>query len=193
LYVPEGSVEAYRAAAGREDFLHIEAVTPTVTGVTVSPATVAVQAGGTQQFIATVATQGGAAETVAWSVAGGVIGTNISASGLLTVADDETATTLKVTATATADITKADTAIVTVTGGGSTAVETLRATSLQTYPNPTTGLVYIDNPDGAEAEVYTLGGALVLRGKAAVVDLSQHAAGTYIIKVGSKVAKVVKQ
>ncbi|MDR3328648.1 MAG: T9SS type A sorting domain-containing protein, partial [Prevotellaceae bacterium] len=85
------------------------------------------------------------------------------------------------------------TATVTLTEGGSTAVETLRATALQTYPNPTTGLVYLDNPNGAEVEVYTLGGALVLRSKAAVVDLSQHAVGTYIIKVGSKSAKVVKQ
>jgi hypothetical protein len=74
-----------------------------------------------------------------------------------------------------------------------TAVETLCAASLQTYPNPTTGLVYVDNPAGAEVEVYTLSGVLVLRSKAAVVDLSQHAAGTYIIKVGNKVAKVVKQ
>ncbi|MDR3329357.1 MAG: leucine-rich repeat domain-containing protein [Prevotellaceae bacterium] len=74
-----------------------------------------------------------------------------------------------------------------------TAVEALRAASLQTYPNPTAGLVYIDNPDGAEVEVYTLGGALLLRSRAAAVDLGQHAAGAYIIKVGSKVAKVVKQ
>jgi hypothetical protein len=168
-------------------------VPPAVLTVSVTPPTAIVQKGATQLFSATVTVQGGAAQTVTWSVAGGVIGTSISAGGLLTVADDETATTLKVIATATADITKADTATVTVTEGSSTAVETLRATSLQTYPNPTTGLVYLDNPDGAEVEVYTLGGALVLRSRAAVVDLSQHAAGAYIIKVGSKVAKVVKQ
>jgi hypothetical protein len=78
-------------------------------------------------------------------------------------------------------------------GSSATAVETLRATSLQIYPNPTTGLVYIDNPTGAEAEVYTLGGGLVLRTREAVIDLSQHAEGAYIIKVGNKAAKVVKQ
>jgi hypothetical protein len=77
--------------------------------------------------------------------------------------------------------------------GNTTAVTKQSAQPLQLYPSPTTGLVYVDNPDGAEVEVYTLGGALVLRSKAAVIDLSQYAAGTYIIKVGNKAAKVVKQ
>jgi hypothetical protein len=195
LYVPEGSVEAYQAADVWKDFLHIEAV-PTVVSVTVTvtPATVAVQKGATQQFALEGEVDPGAALPVAWSVAGSAnSGTSISADGLLTVAADEAAATLKVIATATADITKADTATVTVTEGSSTAVEALRAAPLQAYPNPTTGLVYIDNPDGAEVEVYTLGGALVLCSRAAIVDLSQHAAGAYIIKVGSKAAKVVKE
>jgi hypothetical protein len=64
---------------------------------------------------------------------------------------------------------------------------------VKVYPNPTTGLVYIYNPDGVEAEVYTLSGALILRSNAAVVDLSQQAAGVYVIKVGNKTAKVLKQ
>jgi hypothetical protein len=170
-----------------------EEVVAAVLSVTVSPATASVAKGGTQQFTAAVAAQGGAAETVAWSVAGGVIGTSISAGGLLTVASDEAAATLKVIATATFDNTKADTAIVTVTEASSTAVGTTHVLPLQLYPNPTTGLVYIDNPDGAEVEVYNVQGALLLRSKAAVIDLSQHAAGAYIIMVGSKAAKVVKQ
>jgi hypothetical protein len=88
---------------------------------------------------------------------------------------------------------KTDTATVTV-GSGTTAVETLHATSLQTYPNPTAGVVYIDNADGADAEVYTIDGTLLLRSNAATaIDLSKYAAGTYIIKVGDKVAKVVKR
>jgi hypothetical protein len=70
----------------------------------------------------------------------------------------------------------------------------LRATSLQPYPNPTTGVVYIDNPDGKEVEVYTIDGTLLLRSKAAtIIDLSKYAAGTYVIKVGNKAAKVVKE
>jgi uncharacterized repeat protein (TIGR02543 family) len=170
--------------------------TPTVTNVTVSPNPVAVQIGTTQLFSATVTGTNSPAQTVTWSVTGSAnSGTSIgSASGLLTVAADEAATTLTVTATSTVDATKKGTSMVTVTDSSSTTVvETRHATSLQIYPNPTTGLVYIDNPAGAEVKVYTLGGALVLRSKAAVIDLSRHAAGTYLIKVGSKVAKVVKQ
>jgi hypothetical protein len=195
-------------------------VVAAVLSVIVSPDTASVAKGGTQLFTAAVAAQGNAAETVTWSVTSTTnSGTGIgSANGLLTVAADETATTLKVIATATFDNTKADTAIVTVTGSSnndddndndddgdddddpatdddpSTTVETLRATSLQPYPNPTSGIVHIDNPDGEDAEVYTVDGTLLLRSKAAtIIDLSKYAGGTYIIQVGGKTAKVVKR
>jgi hypothetical protein len=100
-----------------------------------------------------------------------------------------------------------------------TAVETLRATSLQPYPNPTTGVVYIDNPDGEDVEVYNTQGILVetrhaaslqsngsaaslqsngsaafLQGSNnATLDISHLPAGVYVIKVGGKAAKVVKR
>jgi hypothetical protein len=207
----------------------------------VSTATASVAKGGTQQFSAAVATQGDAAETVTWSVTGTAnSGTGIgSTSGLLTVAATETAATLKVIATATFDNTKADTAIVTVTGGSnddddddggdddddpatddnpSTAVETLRATSLPAYPTPTSGIFYIDNPDGDKVEVYNVLGVLVetrhaaslqssgsatldetlratsLQGSgSATNDISHLPAGVYIIRVEGKTAKVVKR
>jgi hypothetical protein len=74
-----------------------------------------------------------------------------------------------------------------------TAVETLHATSLQLYPNPTTGVVYIDNPDGAEVAVYSSAGALVLRTKGDKVDLSKFAAGVYLLKVGRRSGKIIKE
>jgi hypothetical protein len=75
-----------------------------------------------------------------------------------------------------------------------TAVGAMYALPLQSYPNPTSGIVYIDNPDGDEAEVYSIDGTLLLRSKAAtIIDLSKYAAGAYIIKVGNKAAKVVKE
>jgi hypothetical protein len=78
--------------------------------------------------------------------------------------------------------------------GDATAIKTLAIESLPAYPNPTTGIVYIDNPDGEEAEVYTIDGSLLLRSKAAtIIDLSKYAGGAYIIKVGNKAAKVVKE
>jgi len=90
---------------------------PTVTGVTVSPSTASVAKGGTQQFSASVTGTGNPATTVTWTVEGGITGTSIT-DGLLTVAADETATTLTVTATSTVTTSVSGTATVTVTGGG---------------------------------------------------------------------------
>ena len=81
-------------------------------GVTVSPATPNVVKGTTQQFTATVS--GTTAQTVTWTVEGGGDGTGISAGGLLSVGANETATTLTVKATSTADPSKFGTATVTV-------------------------------------------------------------------------------
>ena len=87
-----------------------------VTGVSISPADATVEAGQTVQFSATVSGTGGFSQEVTWSVSGGVsAGTSISANGLLTVAADETATSLTVTATASGDSGIYGTATVTVT------------------------------------------------------------------------------
>ena len=88
--------------------------TPTVTSVTVSPATVSVARGQTQQFSATVNGTGSPAQTVTWTVSGGGSGTSINSSGLLTIASSETATTLTVRATSTVDTSRSGTATVTV-------------------------------------------------------------------------------
>jgi hypothetical protein len=85
-----------------------------------------------------------------------------------------------------------------------TAVETRHAASLQPYPNPTSGVVYIDNPDGEEVEVYNVTGALVMSVEtrhaaslqssgSATIDISHLPAGVYIIRIGGKTAKVVKR
>jgi endo-1,4-beta-xylanase len=89
---------------------------PLVSGVTVSPATVNVAKGGTRTFIATV-TGMNPAQTVTWSVSDGGADTTINADGILSVANDESATALTVRATSTVDTTKSGTATVTVTGG----------------------------------------------------------------------------
>jgi hypothetical protein len=92
--------------------------TPTVTSVIVSPATARVAKGGTQRFSATVNGNYNPAQTVTWSVTGGITGTAISSEGLLTVAAAETATTLTVRAASTVNPAQSGTAAVTVTGGG---------------------------------------------------------------------------
>ena len=88
---------------------------PTVEKVTVSPAAASVQQGGTQQFTASVTGENSPAQTVTWTVRGGKEGTTITTDGLLTVAADETATTLTVVATSTQDQSKSGEATVTVT------------------------------------------------------------------------------
>jgi hypothetical protein len=87
-----------------------------ITSVTVSPASASVAKGATKQFSATVNGNGNPSQSVTWSVAGGGSGTSINASGVLTVGANETAASLTVKATSTADSAKYGAAAVTVTG-----------------------------------------------------------------------------
>ena len=90
---------------------------PTVTGVTVTPATPSVVQGGTQLFSAVVAGTNTPSQSVTWTItATGAIngGTSITSAGLLTVAIAETNTTLKVRATSDVNNTKFAEATVTV-------------------------------------------------------------------------------
>ncbi|MDR1758783.1 MAG: Ig-like domain-containing protein, partial [Bacteroidales bacterium] len=73
---------------------------PSVTSVTVSPATATVQKGSEQWFEANVETEGNASTDVTWSIMENHhANTTISANGLLTIATEETATTLTIRAT----------------------------------------------------------------------------------------------
>jgi len=85
----------------------------TVTNVTVNPATATVARGGNQNFTAAIFGTNNPPRTVTWTVEGGGTGTSISADGNLTVAANETASTLTVRATSTHDTTRSGTAIVT--------------------------------------------------------------------------------
>lgn len=84
---------------------------PTVTGVTVSPATAESRAGQHVQFTAEVVTTGFAPQSVNWTVEG--TGATVSSSGLVTL--DDTATgEITVTATSTFDSSQTATATITV-------------------------------------------------------------------------------
>jgi uncharacterized repeat protein (TIGR02543 family) len=176
------------------------ALAGSVTSVTVAPNPATVQKGAKLQFTATVVVTGSVAQTVTWTVTGGIAGTSISATGELTVAAAETATTLTVTATSTVDATKTGTATVTVGSSGGTAVAAEGYTALTVYPNPTSQLLTVVNDKakaGDRIEVLSITGALVKAylstGPATTIDLSSLAAGTYVVKSGSAVAKIVKQ
>ena len=100
-----------------------------VDSVSVTPATSTVTLGWVKQFTADVATTHGASEAVKWSVEGAAsAGTTISADGLLSVAADETASSLTVVATSVFDPTKAGSAQVTLAAPGTTEVK-LQATA----------------------------------------------------------------
>lgn len=92
-----------------------EPVVPTVVSVSVSPETAEVAAGETKQFTAEVVVEGGAAQTVDWTIEGAEKEGTTIVDGLLTVAEDETATEIEVIATSTVDETKSDSATVTIT------------------------------------------------------------------------------
>jgi hypothetical protein len=108
----DGTQGVYSIAVTRAAPVAVEE--PEVLTVTVSPSAVTMEPG-TRQFTASVAVAGGAAQTVAWSVAGkSSSATIISANGLLVVSADETADTLTVVATSTVNPTMQGTARVTV-------------------------------------------------------------------------------
>ncbi len=92
-----------------------EEVTGTVTGVEVSPEEVDVAPGGTQAFTAEVTGEDDYDETVKWSVAGAKKAGTVINDGVLTVAADETASIIVVTAASVQDDSKSGAAVVTVT------------------------------------------------------------------------------
>jgi hypothetical protein len=90
-------------------------ITSTVTGVSVSPASVEAAAGSTRQFSAVVTGTGNPSQGVSWSLEGGGNGTEISSGGLLTVAAGESPGSITVRATSVQDPGKSGTAAVRVT------------------------------------------------------------------------------
>lgn len=88
---------------------------PTVTKVTVSPHVVTLKPGTTQEFTATVEGENLTDTTVTWSISGNVSeDTKINEDGTLTVAENETATTIKVTAVSNYDKNVSDTVDVSI-------------------------------------------------------------------------------
>lgn len=136
--------------------LRLSVLEDAVTKVTVTPATAIVSPGATQQFAAEVTTIGDLDRTVTWSVEGaGSAETVIDAAGLLTVAADETAPALTVTATSTVDTT--------VSGSASVTVD---------QPQPPATLESIAITQAPTKTAYNLGEELDLDGLAVVASFS---------------------
>ena len=91
----------------------------TVSSVNIYPMAAIVEKGGTKQFTATVNGTNSPSQNVSWTIVqtDKHSGTTINASGLLTVSASEILETLTIRATSTADTSKRETAMVTVTTG----------------------------------------------------------------------------
>jgi hypothetical protein len=74
-----------------------------------------------------------------------------------------------------------------------TALAKIPVESFTINPNPTDGIVNIDNPKGEVVEVYTVSGSLLFKTNASVIDLKNYSPGVYLIKTGAKVGKVIKK
>ncbi|MDR2957351.1 MAG: hypothetical protein LBU61_04105, partial [Coriobacteriales bacterium] len=107
---------------GSDTYRSVSIASAEVIGVTISPASVEVPKGGTQQFSASVQTTGGASNEFRWSLYGhSAQGTFINAEGILTVATNETSVTVTVVATSTFNNAITATATVTIIGAPRTS------------------------------------------------------------------------
>ncbi|GAB6390963.1 MAG: hypothetical protein MdMp014T_0336 [Treponematales bacterium] len=178
---------------------------PTVTSVTVTTAgnAASVLTGGTLQFSAAVAGENSPSQTVVWSIetTGAASGTSISATGLLTVAPEETNEKLTIKAVSQQDTSKSGTktvsvepastnaiATVSISGAGAWVGEVITATARDASgavvidaafqwkrANDASGTGAADIP-GATSATYTLAAADV--GKYLAVEADNAATGT---------------
>jgi hypothetical protein len=73
------------------------------------------------------------------------------------------------------------------------AIVEIPVESFKLSPNPTGGIVNIDNKKGEIIEIYTISGALLFKTNASVIDLRNYPSGVYLIKMGDKTGKLIKQ
>jgi autotransporter-associated beta strand protein len=134
-------------------------VNPQITSISVTPATVTVRKGQTQQFTANVQAVDGATTAVTWSVSGnGSAGTSINQSGWLTVAANESASTLTVRATSDFNSAMSGTATVTVSSVGN---ENISPAAISLYPNPFANRVQLSGAEGHQLKVFDMTGRTV--------------------------------
>ncbi|GHT14674.1 hypothetical protein AGMMS4956_12930 [Bacteroidia bacterium] len=202
LYVPNAAAKAlYEAADVWKDFKSVRAIVP-VTGVTLNKTTLALVVGADETLTATVAPTDATNKAVTWSTSNAAVAT-VSETGVVTAVAAGTAT---ITVT-TEDGSHTASCAVTVTaaaGGGETpggetptSVEAQTIASLHIYPNPTSDQITVNSDQwnaGDKVEIYNVNGSLV--GAYSIrptINIAHLPAGIYIVKVGNKVAKVVKQ
>jgi hypothetical protein len=172
-----------------------ESGAPTVTNVTVTPETSTVAKGGTQTFTATVTGTNSPAQTVTWEVTGSEeAGTSID-DGVLIVAMDESATSLTVIATSTADPSKSGSTTVTVSGTATVASVTVSPATVDVAKGGTQTFTASVTGTGNPAQTVTwsvsgnseVGTAITTTGGVLTVDVSETVATSLIVTATSTV------
>jgi hypothetical protein len=188
VYVPEGSVAAYEAAAVWEDFnIRPIIVNVNVDGVTLDEEEVTLDISSpAHQLTATVSPNNATNKTVIWISSNESVAT-VNSNGLVTPLS---AGTTKISVT-TIDGNFSDTCTVTVTQSVSNDVRHLN--TLKIYPNPTSGIVYVDTDKPVEIEICNTMGVQIMNTKGNRVDLSKYPAGVYIMRADGKTAYIVKR
>jgi len=77
--------------------------------------------------------------------------------------------------------------------GDGTGIDNPDVPIVSVYPNPTSGIIYVENAEDKEIAVYTLLGELLLRTRQNTVDLSNYPKGIYLLQIGSQKIKVIKR
>ena len=77
-------------------------------------------------------------------------------------------------------------------------MQTDKGKGLKVYPNPVSNTLTVENTEGVDFQVINLLGQQILTGKTPPsgvggLDVSALPQGTYFLKVGTEVAKFVKQ
>jgi len=76
---------------------------------------------------------------------------------------------------------------------GVTDVNNPTTETLRVYPNPTQGVVHVENADGQEIVLYDALGKWVTQTKENYIDLSAYPKGVYMLRVGGNTVKILKQ
>jgi uncharacterized protein YjdB len=165
-----------------------------VTDISLNKTSTTIGAGEIEMLTATISPTNATNQTVTWNSSNTAVAM-VSSTGKVTAISAGTA----IITVTTQDGNHTAICAVTVTDG-STAVGTAHTMSLQVYPNPVTNEQLIVSNEqlkaGDRIEVYSLSGAklktFAATGAKSSIDLSALPTGTYVVKAGNRVAKVVK-